>query len=687
MSVQGAFPGLEEDIPPIEVARVLVDTELPHLDKLLDYLVPDNLLNESQPGHTVKVTLAGRPHTGWIIERDHIVPELRSIRPIEAIVSRLPVVPPELIEYGTHIAKRSLATLPQVLSLAIPPRHAGAEAAIAAGSSTPTHPQDALVEAVGEEWLARPERLAWSSHEDGVAFLHALAAGKNPRGVWAALPGNRDEQLDEAVAACLHSGRRVILICATHQQVEDEVAQLTDRFPRAYIGTLHGELSAEHRYSTYLKALRGQWDVLVGTRSAAWTPLPDCGLIIVWDDGDDRLREQRAPRVDALDVAVARAHLHACALLVGGWARSVKAQSLVASQWAHSLHAGWEERRRLAPSVIVPDDFDRDREGVSAHSQIPTSAQQMLRHALKEGPVLVQVPLSGYAPAIACQRCRKPARCAYCHGVLSVTVARTIVCSWCDRDTEQWQCPQCTHTQLRAYRVGSDRTAEELGRAFPGIPLTVSSAQRGVVGTVDAKPRLVVATPGAEPDAEGGYAAVLIVDAPAIAGRSELWAPQEALRRWMNACALVRHSADYDSARVTGRAMVVGGVDPLLAQSLIRWDPTHFAERALDERVELAFFPAATIVAIDGPLGEIEEIVRELSTVVECEHVGTVARRDRYTLEEAEADPLTLEVRALVRATRARSADLLDALRGFQQVRSAHKRPMLRMSVNPPELF
>lgn len=687
MSVQGAFPGLEEEASPVDIARVLVDTDLPHLDKLLDYQIPEHLSDGAQVGHTVKVTVAGRAHTGWIIERDRIVPEHRSLRPIESVISRLPVVTPELVEYGTHVARRSLATLPQVLSLAIPPRHAGAEEEHASHSRRPSHPRDAVVDAAGGGWQEDAEGSAWSSHEDGVAFLHALASGKNPRGVWAALPGNREEQLHEVLVACLHSGRRVLFICPTSQQAEAEAATIRAALPRARVSLLHGELSSRDRYASYLTALDGQCDVLVGTRSAAWTPLPDIGLVIVWDDGDDRLREQRAPRVDALDIAVARAHLHGCALLVGAWARSVKAHSLVASRWAQSLHAGWEERRTLAPRVVVPDDFDREREGLSAHLQIPTSAQQMLRQAVKEGPVLVQVPLSGYAPAIACQGCRKPARCTHCHGVLSVTASRTITCSWCSRDTEHWRCPQCQGSQLRAFRVGSDRTAEDLGRAFPGIPLTVSSAQRGVVDRVDTKPRLVVATPGAEPRADGGYAAVLIVDAPAIAGRSELWAPQEALRRWMNACALLRIAPVRGDGHGGAQAMVVGGVEPLLAQSLIRWDPTHFATQALEERVELAFFPAATIVAIDGPLGEIEALIRDLSASTECEHVGTVPRRGSYMEDEAKADPLSVEVRALVRASRARSAELLEALRGIQQVRSAHKRPMLRMSVNPPELF
>ncbi len=93
--------------------------------------------------------------------------------------------------------------------------------------------------------------------------------------------------------------------------------------------------------------------------------------------------------------------------------------------------------------------------------------------------------------------------------------------------------------------VGSTRTGEELGRAFPGVPVVVSGAREthGVIDEVDDAPRLVVATPGAEPVAEGGYRAVLLLDGAALSSRPDLGAAGEALRQWSNAVVLAAPSA------------------------------------------------------------------------------------------------------------------------------------------------
>ena len=256
-------------------------------------------------------------------------------------------------------------------------------------------------------------------------------------------------------------------------------------------------------------------------------------------------------------------------------------------------------------------------------------------------------------------------------------------CAWCGRGTQGWRCPQCAGTRLRAVRVGSDRTGEELGRAFPGIPLTVSSSTRGVVDGVGPEPRVVVATPGAEPRATRGYAAGLVLDAPAIADRPELWAPEEALRRWFNAFALVRPGAP---------ALVLGGVDTVLSQVLIRWAPQDFADRSLDEREALGFFPAATVVALDGEATEVEDVLTVVRSHGDAEVLGTVPRAGASSpggtgRDAGHASPDGGEVRALLRTTRAQTPQLLDALREVQRSRASHRRPLVRATVNPPELF
>ena len=162
------------------------------------------------------------------------------------------------------------------------------------------------------------------------------------------------------------------------------------------------------------------------------------------------------------------------------------------------------------------------------------------------------------------------------------------------RPEAAWRCPRCGHGSVRALVTGAGRTAEELGRAFPGFPL-LTSGGAGLIPAVDGAPALVVATPGAEPWADGGYAAALLLDGWVLLGRPSLRAAEEALRRWLNAAALVRAGADG------GRVVLVADSAIPAVQALIRWDPVTHAERELAERAELRFPPAVRMASLTGP--------------------------------------------------------------------------------------
>src|SRR5262249_52881872 len=155
-------------------------------------------------------------------------------------------------------------------------------------------------------------------------------------------------------------------------------------------------------------------------------------------------------------------------------------------------------------------------------------ALRMARAGLAHGPVLVQVPRRGYVTAVACENCRAPARCAACAGPLALEggggPAR---CRWGGRAGPGWGRPGRRGPRLRALVTGAGRTAEELGRAFPGTPVVVSGGAT-VAGLVSGAPALVVATPGAEPRADGGYAAAVLLDGWVLLGRPSLRAAEEA---------------------------------------------------------------------------------------------------------------------------------------------------------------
>ena len=216
------------------------------------------------------------------------------------------------------------------------------------------------------------------------------------------------------------------------------------------------------------------------------------------------------------------------------------------------------------------------------------------------GPVLVQVPRRGYLAAVACGRCRAQARCAKCAGPLEISGAREIPdCRWCGALAADWTCSRCGSDQLRALVTGATRTAEELGRAFPGVPVRTSGGPH-VLASVPAEPALVIATPGAEPVASGGYAAALLLDGWALLGRPSLRAAEEALRRWLNAAALVRPAAPVVVLAEAGIPAV---------QALLRWDPVTFSERELAERTELGFPPAVRMASVTGAADAVAEFV------------------------------------------------------------------------------
>src|SRR5262249_6798217 len=138
-------------------------------------------------------------------------------------------------------------------------------------------------------------------------------------------------------------------------------------------------------------------------------------------------------------------------------------------------------------------------------------------------------------------------------------------CGWCG-STAGEACATCGNAGgVRALVTGARRTAEELSRAFPGVPVRTSTGSNALAEVV-ASPAVVIATPGAERVTRGGYAAAFLLAGWALLGRASLLAGQEALRRWMNAAALVR------SAPAGGKVIVVADPAPAAVQALLRWD-------------------------------------------------------------------------------------------------------------------
>ncbi|WP_248294719.1 hypothetical protein [Actinoplanes sp. TBRC 11911] len=512
----------------------------------------------------------------------------------------------------------------------------------------------------------------WARYRSGGAYLRALSEGRPARAVWAALPGEEwATRIAEAAAATVRAGRGVVIVVADARDLDR-----VDRALAAVLGpgqhvALNAALGPAERYRRFLAASRHRVPVVAGTRAAMWAPVAKLGLVVIWDDGDDLHGEPRSPYPHAREVLLTRAQLADAAALVAGYARTGEGQLLLETGWAKEIAAARDVLRARMPAIApTGDDPQLARDPGAATARLPSLAWQTARQALQAGaPVLVQVPRRGYLPSVACAECRTPARCPHCSGPLGLAGARAVpTCHWCGRAAADYACPACGNRRLRASVTGARRTAEELGRAFPGATVRTSGRDE-ILETVPDEAAVVVATPGAEPVAIGGYGAVLLLDTWALLTRADLRAAEETMRRWLNAAALARPS------REGGRVVVVADGGLASVQALLRWDPGWFAARELAERRELGFPPAARFASVTGTTAAVSELLDAARLPADAELLGPVPAQDD-------------QERMLIRVPRSRAAAMAHALHEASAVRSARKSTAAaRVEVDPTALF
>lgn len=684
---------LEPAAVALPVARVAVDVSLAHLDRPFDYAVTPAQDAEAQPGVRVRVRFAGTLRDGYVLERRADTEQDR-LSALHKVISPEPVLTPEVARLIRRVADHYAGCFADVMRLAVPPRHAATEKA--APTMVPPQPPDDPADAG-----------PWSAYPTGLGFLDALRAGHSPRAAWQVIPsatpaGDWAAGFAHAARACVASGRAAVLIAPDRHDLEQLAAACSAVLGPRGFATLSSEQGPAARYRSFLAGLRGQLPVIIGNRAAAFAPVPKLGLLAMFDDGDDLLAEPRAPYPHAREVLALRAADARAGIVVAGYGRTAEVQRLVESGWLRDLAADRATVRQLAPRMKVAADtpYAQARDPAARTARLPHEVFETIRGALPQGPVLVQVPRAGYRLSLVCADCREPARCSACSGPLQSGAPTDLdpvppaaieqgasrasptsfagpttetVCTWCGHRQEAWECPICEGRRLRAPVVGAARTAEELGLAFPHTTVRRSAAGH-LLDRVDDSPALVVATPGAEPPANGGYAAAVLLDTVLLMYRPDLRAGEEALRRWLNATALVRSGADGGSVIAVGES----ASRPL--QALVRVDPVRHALREWEERAAAGFPPAVRMVMVEGSAAALTEF-RELARLpASAEVLGHVP------IAPPPGSDSPLE-RLTVRSSLVDGAALVGAVRAVAAIRTARKSEgALRIRVDPAQV-
>lgn len=609
---------------PALVAGVRIDSGLPHLDRVFDYAVPASLAGHLAFGSRVRIRFAGRLVNGLVVAVGTEPSHAGDLRPIERILGPEPVLVPEVLALAEVVAERMAGTVRDVLRAAIPPRHARAE------SHTSAHRPP------GEPGPDR--RRTWDRYRHGPALVGRLSLPGAPalRAAWASAPGGQwpDEIAALVDAALLAGDGGVILVVPDAWDVQRARVALEHLGGQTAI--LTAEQGPERRYREFLRVLRGEVRLVIGTRAAVFAPMRECRAIIIWEDADEALWDPQAPYWNARDVAAIRSHQTGCALLIGSASRSVQVQAWCEQGWVRSVDPLRSVVRTDGPIIRALDDSAEARDPAASAARIPHVAWLVAKEGLRSGPVLIQVPRRGYLPVLACQGCRQPAKCV-CGGLLALRTRQSVPeCTWCGAIAGAWQCPSCQSVRLRASSIGVERTAEEFGRAFPGATV-VWSAGTQQRRTLDDAPALVVATFGSEPIPASGYAAVVILDARSLLLRNGLRATEDAAQRWFAVAALARPRAQVMITAEHGLPAV---------QALVRWDASWLASRELAERRQAGLPPETRLAVLNGPAAEISDLASRLE--VPHRSLGPAGDRLIVVVDRADGLALAAQLRALL---------------------------------------
>ena len=656
------------------IARVLIDSPLPQLDRLLEYRIPAALEADARPGVRVIVPLrtGGRQAKGYLVDRVAEASFAGQLAEVSEVVSAARVLTPEVYRLARRAADRAAGTASDLLRLAVPPRQVRIEKSWlaqldATGRTGPAFtPAEravasaAAVYGIDEAVVATLLDATRAPAERRVAMTAGQKLVDAGDGVW--LPEGLHALVGLA-ARTLAAGRSAIIAVPDYRDLDLVAAAAARVLPADAIARVDAGRGAGERYRGFLRALEKRSALVIGTRTAVTAPAHQLGLIALWDDGDPLHAEQHAPGVHARDLALLRHDDAACALVLAAHSPSAETHRLVEIGYLTAITPARAARRRIRPTTRV---VDADAPG--ARARIPSIAWQAASEGLKTGPVLLQVARPGFDPRIVCADCGEAVRCRVCEGPVGVRSAGAAPsCRWCGAIAPAAPCPRCSGTRRRASTPGSVRTADELGRAFPGARVIVSDGEHAHQ-SIEPGRTIVVATRGAEPVVAGGYRAVLLLDAERMLARDGLRVVDDCLRWWQNAAALAADDAP----------VLLVGVDGPVAQALATGTVDELMASELGDRRRLRFPPAVRSATVTGSLAEVRTAFEPVLALDGVDALGPVEVGDG-------------QVRAIVRFDYARGADVARELRAAviaaATARAQRRRSTLRVRLDDPTVF
>ncbi|WP_455024627.1 primosomal protein N', partial [Neisseria elongata] len=270
----------------------------------------------------------------------------------------------------------------------------------------------------------------------------------------------------DAMAKVLAQGRQVLFLLPEINLTPQLLKRVENRFADVPTAVLHSQMAAGRRTQDYLRAMLGQAKLVIGTRLAVFTPLPDVGLIVVDEEHDGSFKQDNELRYHARDLAVWRAKQSGCPVVLGSATPSLESWHKAQSGAYRLLQL--TERAHAAAQLPQVDILNVGR--LKLDNGFSPQALQLLKQNFEAGGMsLVYLNRRGFAPALFCGDCGHTFGCPNCSAKMVLHQrARQLRCHHCDhREPIPFKCPDCGNQDLTAVGHGTQRVEETLRTFLP----------------------------------------------------------------------------------------------------------------------------------------------------------------------------------------------------------------------------
>jgi len=613
-------------------ASVLVDHGIFHMDSVYDYLVPASLDESVVAGQLVEVPFNSKKKLGIVLARSPKSTITTGFKEISQCLTELPYCSNAQLELFKNAAMRYAAKEWDFIRAAIPPFSKTGERAYISSNQ----PNSGM----GKWKTSLPSDLASYLDSDQKIATYIQLPVLQP--YW--------DVMSEIILT--RANRNTVLLIVPNER-ERELIERTLIGIGASPLVLKSDDAKSLRYKTYLQATNNNSvhpKIIIATRSGVFIDLPPNSTIVVFNDQDESHYERRSPTWNSRGVALLRMREHS--IIFASLSPSLEVVDAVSNRTILRYTFSQKRDAKYITQEGISDDF------------FP-----VISGGLKRGSVLVCIGNKGYVNSFACQKCRNIALCE-CGGKLHIAKDGAVPkCTVCAQHYPGWSCSWCGESRPRTITTGLLRKGDELGRAFPKIPVIVSHGEDSTP-YLPAGTHLVICTYGVEP--RGQYSAIIFLDMEQQVSRADLRGLETVRENVFRNISMLANG---------GEVYISLPASHSLCQDVIKMSPYRAAEREIDERNAAHLPPKYDVIQVVGStmntsIEGCSTLIRELAG--ELEFLDVVGPYQRDPQNSAR----TLLIKCLPRDRHR----VIGRLTEINRVNSLRNTPLFTVKIDPYSL-